>query len=205
MVQDLKTNQKLTMLMVKIDRLAAQLLFIIIILFGITGYGLTKGLIDRQLAEVLHLGYLGAIGLICFVIHTSWAFHLTLKRKGAWNKTTKILLFTFYIALILFFGYLNFFYKNNNSKYPATNSQSAIATNTNNTIYTAATLKNYNGQNGQPAYVAVDGVVYDVSLEFKNGRHHGYSAGQDLSEAFHNQHPDSFLNGLTVVGTYQVK
>ncbi len=29
--------------------------------------------------------------------------------------------------------------------------------------FTLEELKQFNGQNGQPAYVAVDGVVYDVS------------------------------------------
>ena len=51
--------------------------------------------------------------------------------------------------------------------------------------FTLAQLAQYDGQNGQPAYVAVDGVVYDVtnSPAWPNGRHHGNQAGQDVTKA----------------------
>lgn len=47
-------------------------------------------------------------------------------------------------------------------------------------------LSHFNGKNGQPVYVAVDGIVYDVSHldKWKTGQHMGqHDAGQDLSEA----------------------
>ncbi|MFA6529077.1 MAG: cytochrome b5 domain-containing protein [Candidatus Gracilibacteria bacterium] len=68
--------------------------------------------------------------------------------------------------------------------------------------FTSTTLSTYNGSNGNPAYIAVDGVVYDVSNVFINGQHYGYEAGKDLSSAFHGQHSSSFLQGLPVVGNY---
>ena len=46
-------------------------------------------------------------------------------------------------------------------------------------------LSTYTGKDGQPAYVAVDGIVYDVSHldKWKTGQHMGqHDAGQDLSE-----------------------
>lgn len=76
-------------------------------------------------------------------------------------------------------------------------------TDTTTTVFTAETLAQYDGQNGNAAYIAVDGVVYDVSSVFRNGRHHGYSAGQDLTDAFNREHSSRELQGLTVVGTYQ--
>jgi predicted heme/steroid binding protein len=55
-------------------------------------------------------------------------------------------------------------------------------------VFTTSELRKYNGKNGQPAYVAVDGLVYDVtgSRFFVNGVHsvceEDSTAGQDLSE-----------------------
>jgi predicted heme/steroid binding protein len=64
----------------------------------------------------------------------------------------------------------------------------------------------YNGKNGQPAYIAVSGVVYDVTNAqgWRNGSHQGVSAGQDLTSAITQApHGTSVLNGLTVVGKLQ--
>ena len=48
-------------------------------------------------------------------------------------------------------------------------------------IFTLDELKQYNGKDGKPAYVAVDGIVYDVSAsdKWKNGDHNGFEAGND--------------------------
>jgi predicted heme/steroid binding protein len=65
-------------------------------------------------------------------------------------------------------------------------------------------LSQYDGQNGNPAYIAVDGVIYDVSdVSFwSGGRHNGFSAGADLTDAIKNVSPHgvSKLSGLPVVG-----
>jgi predicted heme/steroid binding protein len=52
-------------------------------------------------------------------------------------------------------------------------------------------LAKYNGKDGQPAYIAVDGVIYDVSNHpaWKNGGHNGYEAGKDLTEQIKNISP----------------
>ena len=48
---------------------------------------------------------------------------------------------------------------------------------------TLEALSAYNGKNGQPAYVAYNGVIYDVShiAKWANGVHNGNIAGTDLS------------------------
>jgi predicted heme/steroid binding protein len=65
-------------------------------------------------------------------------------------------------------------------------------------------LKQYDGKNGNPAYVAVDGVIYDVSgsARWKNGEHNGYSAGNDLTDAIMNKSPHGVKNmeRMPVVG-----
>lgn len=72
-------------------------------------------------------------------------------------------------------------------------------------VYTAETLAKYNGKDGQPAYVAYEGKVYDVSnvKEWKTGTHQGkYEAGKDYTDVLNNvaPHPVSFLfdNGVLV-------
>jgi predicted heme/steroid binding protein len=44
-------------------------------------------------------------------------------------------------------------------------------------------LSQYTGENGMRAYVAVDGVVYDVtdSRAWREGKHNGFQAGRDLT------------------------
>ena len=65
-------------------------------------------------------------------------------------------------------------------------------------------LDQYNGKNGNPAYVAVDGVIYDVSgsAKWKDGEHNGNSAGQDLTDVIKNQSPHgvAMLSRVPVVG-----
>jgi predicted heme/steroid binding protein len=71
-------------------------------------------------------------------------------------------------------------------------------------VFTLEELKQYDGTNGNPAYVAVDGVVYDVSDKalWSGGTHKGNTAGQDLSEAIlKSPHGKAKLEELPVVGT----
>lgn len=207
---EVKKTFNSTIFFVKLDRLAAWILFFVILAYAVTGYGMTKGLIDQRLAQSLHLGWLGAIGLVAFVIHTYHAISIAFKRWRIWNRIINSLLLLVYILFIGFFIFLQFFYSGSfngelNNNYRSVNGQAAGANidTSNLPVYTADDLAIYNGLNGQPAYAAVDGLVYDFSRLFRNGNHHGYSAGEDLSAAFHNQHPNSFLNGYSIVGIYK--
>jgi len=69
--------------------------------------------------------------------------------------------------------------------------------------FTLAELATFNGENGQPAYVAVAGVVYDVSNHprWQTNEHNGNVAGTDLTEAIKKApHGTSKLKDLPVVG-----
>ncbi|HEX2953138.1 MAG TPA: cytochrome b5 domain-containing protein [Bacillota bacterium] len=66
--------------------------------------------------------------------------------------------------------------------------------------FTRTELAQYNGQNGRPAYVAVNNTVYDVTIVFVQGKHFTHAAGQDLTGAFLRQHAPVVLSGYPVVG-----
>ena len=72
-------------------------------------------------------------------------------------------------------------------------------------VFTLEELSTYNGQNGVPAYVAVDGVVYDVSNAgaWRKGQHNGFIAGKDLTDEIKEVSPHGVKNleGIPVVGT----
>ena len=50
-------------------------------------------------------------------------------------------------------------------------------------------LEKYDGKDGQKAYVAVEGIIYDVTdiPEWQNGIHNGQVAGKDVTAAIKNQ------------------
>ena len=73
-------------------------------------------------------------------------------------------------------------------------------------VFTLDELKKYDGQNGNPAYVAVNGIVYDVTnaKDWNSGTHHGHQAGADLTDAIkQSPHGESVLSGLPIVGSLQ--
>ena len=69
---------------------------------------------------------------------------------------------------------------------------------------TSEELAQFNGQDGQSAYIAVDGIIYDVtnSGPWKDGLHNGYEAGKDLTQEIKNISPHGVvkLNNVVEVG-----
>ncbi|MFA6252425.1 MAG: hypothetical protein WCX74_03425 [Candidatus Paceibacterota bacterium] len=194
---------------VKIDKISSWILFFVIMVYAVTGFGMTKGFIDSSFSRAWHLGYLGGIGLAAFVVHTFRAFYLELRNKNLWNIFTKMFLILFYLFLVIFFCYLQFFYQENRlvgveqkNKIDQTGNS---VNGENENVFTAETLKLYNGLNGHPAYVAVNGIVYDVSSLFVNGEHYGCKAGMDVSSEFNSErkHKGNILSGYKVVGVYK--
>ena len=73
-------------------------------------------------------------------------------------------------------------------------------------VFDAEMLATYNGKDGQPAYVAVDGIVYDVTdVKAWQSPHAGkFEPGKDYSvEIGSSPHGKNKLKGLTKVGTYE--
>jgi predicted heme/steroid binding protein len=69
--------------------------------------------------------------------------------------------------------------------------------------FTLQTLKEFNGKNGNPAYVAYKGQVYDVTESFQwiDGDHLGHDAGVDLTEEMEiAPHSGEVMDRMKVVG-----
>jgi len=65
-------------------------------------------------------------------------------------------------------------------------------------------LRKYDGRNGNPAYVAVDGMIYDATdvPQRGGGYHNGFHAGNDLTSEIKTIAPHGVprLSGVPVVG-----
>lgn len=90
------------------------------------------------------------------------------------------------------------------SKAPAASAAPAGSAAAETLVLTLEELSAYNGENGSPAYIAVDGIIYDVTNvpQWKNGKHNGFTAGKDLTEEIKNISPHgvSKLKGIPAVG-----
>jgi len=208
--------------LVKIDRAGAWLLMLSVVLFFATSYGMEKGIFNPDIARFLHTEILPAAGIMGFMMHTNLAVRMALMRWRLWNKTTKTALIIVYLVIAGSFTYYTYIYQTpviipveSGKTAPDINLVNPIGaeaesrdTNTETQpqtqpIFTAQELAQYNGKNGAKAYVAIDGLVYDVSNLFVNGRHHGCLAGKDVTAGFFTQHLKSMLAGYPVVGTYK--
>jgi predicted heme/steroid binding protein len=74
-----------------------------------------------------------------------------------------------------------------------------------NRVFTLEELALYDGSDKRAAYVAVSGVVYDLSQvgAWTGGTHFGLFAGKDMTEIFMNCHNGEMvrLEGIPIVGT----
>ena len=202
--------------LITIDRISAWGLFFSMLLYFISGYGMTKGIISRDFALKLHLSYLTYFVLIFFIVHTSFAIHLALKRWRIWNGYSKTGLIILYLVFIGSFFYVDKFYQpkitttdqsvgSSDSQAVVDQSDSAQSSTSNTTssdqkIFSQTELAMFNGLDGQPAYLAVDGIVYDLSAVFKSGSHYSHFAGQELTNSFYSYHVKSSITKYPVVG-----
>ncbi|MGB4589398.1 MAG: cytochrome b5 domain-containing protein [Clostridiaceae bacterium] len=66
-------------------------------------------------------------------------------------------------------------------------------------------LAKFDGMNGNKAYIAIDGKIYDVTdiPQWKGGKHNGYTAGKDLTNEMKTIAPHKLtpLEKLTPIGT----
>lgn len=93
----------------------------------------------------------------------------------------------------------------NNADDSATGDPATGETGTDDQVFTLEELSAFNGKDGNDAYIAVSGVVYDVtnSSMWKSGQHNGFEAGKDLTDAILNQSPHGIrvLDNIPIIGT----
>lgn len=74
-------------------------------------------------------------------------------------------------------------------------------------VFTIEELAQYDGSNGKSAYVAMNGIVYDVGLEatWGGGTHFALYAGKDLTNQFNSCHDGRLevLRKLPQIGVLQ--
>jgi len=168
----------------KLNRFSAWVLLVAIALYFVSGYAKIPWLHSRALP---------LITLIVFFFHTFFSIRMAMMRWKIWNRASAIILLSIYLG---FFGLLiKLDYKENK---PTTATETTITKSEK--IFTLEELGKYDGKNGNKAYVAIDGLVYDMTSVFRNGSHHGYSAGIDQTEAFNTQHGKDILTRFTIVG-----
>ena len=69
--------------------------------------------------------------------------------------------------------------------------------------FTMSELSQFNGKNGNPAYVGYKGKVYDVteSYQWGDGEHLGHIAGKDLTDQMEiAPHGEDIMERMKVVG-----
>lgn len=71
-------------------------------------------------------------------------------------------------------------------------------------ILTKEELANFNGENGNPAYISIDGIIYDISNVdlFKQSPYNNLKFGTDVTEDFYelNDGDESILRDIPMVG-----
>ena len=181
---------------IKIDRVAAWVLYFGMFVYFVTGFGMVKGIMDRELASKIHLGILNKIMIGAFLTHSSFAIHMALKRWRMWNKFSQILL------TMIVLGSIIFFIKVFNEEKKIVDNRSSIVDQSvsNEKTFTVTELAKFDGKNGNPPYVAVDGIVYDMTGVFKDGFHYSHFAGKELTNAFYSQHVKAQITKYPVIG-----
>lgn len=145
-------------------------------------------------------GLIAAILIIIQVLLGMYGSYVNRKRAGVWFILHRIIAILIVLGIVVHLLFPQLL-KNGNSK-GLVKGDISISEN-NGKVFTLEELATYDGKNGQSAYVAYNGIVYDVTdvPEWENGDHNGKRAGIDLtSEISQSPHGDSVFNDLPVVG-----
>lgn len=155
------------------------------------------------------INWTGALAAALLILQVGLGIYANVKkkpRKGTWflmHRTIAVLMILA-VAFHILLPYSINSALNNSGSGNTTVEQSSVDTK-NLPSFTKEELAKYNGQNGAKAYVAYNGLVYDVSNHprWKNGSHEGEKAGTDLTaDLSKSPHGARVFSEVPVVGTY---
>jgi predicted heme/steroid binding protein len=170
------------------------------------GFATVVFLLAHFIGKFIKFGFniTGCIAAILMIVQVLLGLYANVKkkpRKGAWfiaHRGISILIILGIALHLIIPNALNTIASQEN-----TNQQSDSIDVSKLQSFTLDELSQYDGKNGNKAYVAYEGLVYDVtnSPMWKNGKHNGQKAGTDLTEAISNApHGNSVFNNLDIVG-----
>ncbi len=85
----------------KFDRICAWSLIFIMVLFFVSGYGMTKGIISPQSAKLLHETLLPIPGTLAFAFHSAYGMRTAFKRWKWWGRIPMILLIIYGAVMVI--------------------------------------------------------------------------------------------------------
>lgn len=170
------------------------------------GFGAFLSLLLHFIFQFLNFGFSisGIIAAALLILQVFLGIYATVKRKprkGIWFLAHRT------IAALLILGIA--FHLSLPAVIPAASPLPSATSSTfseGHKAFTREELSKYNGQNGQPAYVAYKGIVYDVSNvpQWAGGTHHGEKAGTDVTnDISRSPHGEKVFADLPQVGTLQ--
>ncbi|BCN32293.1 cytochrome b5 domain-containing protein [Anaeromicropila herbilytica] len=165
------------------------------------GYATVVFLIVHYVMQYMNFGFnitgtVAAALMIIQVLVGIYGSYRAKKRAGAWFFTHRLIGILLILGIVLHVAFPELIQVSgvNNTE---------VANNANKE-FTIEELAKYDGQNGNKAYVAYKGVVYDVTdvKQWKDGKHYGAVAGTDLTDEIgKSPHGDIVFKKLTVVGS----
>lgn len=149
----------------------------------------------------------GCIAAVLLLLQVWLGIYANIKkkpRKGAWFIAHRVIAVLLILGIAIHLIIPNAFdiSSGKENTYQISNSEDTSKL----PSFTLDELSKYNGENGEKAYVAYKGLVYDVTdvPKWKNGKHNGQKAGTDLTEVLSKApHGNSILEDLTIVGKMQ--
>ena len=86
--------------LIKLDRVCAWSLVAFLLVYFLTGYGMTKGLVSPEVSKLIHNSLLPIPAAAAFAIHSAYGAHVALKRWKVWSPAWSAVLVVYAVALI---------------------------------------------------------------------------------------------------------